>query len=312
MQLAFVTRWVPWLYVLVGVAAGCTGAAPLARQAVVLNQNGAQALAEGDLEAADARFSLALEYHPDFVEALTNLAAVELQRGNFERARQLLGKATRLNPDVAHPHHLLGLLGEREHRPDRAAEHYREALRVDPGFAPARINLGRILFNAGLYEHALVQYQRLMAIAPGLAEAHSGLAETLARLSRWAEAESVIEQARERFPDHPLVTLLAARRALRHGEGSAARALLTPLTEARDDVGVAALGWLAVTELSEGRNLEAVQASRRALELEPRASVPTYALAVALRRLGDPKAARWEARARELSGALLPELGAAP
>jgi Flp pilus assembly protein TadD len=71
----------------------CAGSAPLPAKALELNRAGVDALAAGDLETADARFSLALEYNPNFVDALTNQGLVELQRGNFERARQLLTRA---------------------------------------------------------------------------------------------------------------------------------------------------------------------------------------------------------------------------
>jgi hypothetical protein len=45
----------------------CAGTRELPQRAVELNALGALALAEGDLEAADARLSLALEYSPEFV-----------------------------------------------------------------------------------------------------------------------------------------------------------------------------------------------------------------------------------------------------
>jgi Flp pilus assembly protein TadD len=111
----------------------------------------------GDLEAANARFSLALEHAPHFVEALTNQGLVELERGNTARARQLFERARRLNPDVAQPHHALGVLAEQEQRRDEAAARYREALAVDPGFAPARANLARLLFEGGRLEEAREQ-----------------------------------------------------------------------------------------------------------------------------------------------------------
>src|SRR6187431_3572701 len=169
----------------------CTGTAPLPPKALALNEAGVAALAAGDLETADARFSLALEYNPKFVDALTNQGLVELQRGNFERARQLLLRARRINPDVAQPHHALGVLAERERRPDRASEHYRDALRVDPGFAPARANLAHLLYDGGLYEDALVQFRRLVEVAPDATAAHVGLAATLLHLERVSEAREV-------------------------------------------------------------------------------------------------------------------------
>src|SRR6185369_3432471 len=159
---------------LVGYAAwcaGCAAGAPLPPPAAALNAAGVEALARGDLETADARLSLALEYSPRFVEALVNQGLVELQRGNFERARELITRARRLNPDVAQPHHALGVLAERQARPDEASRHYYDALAVDPGFAPARANLARLLFDAGMLEEELVQFKRLAEVAPDSAEA---------------------------------------------------------------------------------------------------------------------------------------------
>src|SRR6476469_8136580 len=114
--------------VALGPFLACTGTAPLAPKAVALNQAGTEALAEGNLETAEARFALALEFHPRFVEALTNLGLVEMQRGNLARATLLFERARRINADLAQPHHALGVVAERTRRPDVASEHYREAL----------------------------------------------------------------------------------------------------------------------------------------------------------------------------------------
>jgi tetratricopeptide (TPR) repeat protein len=277
---------------------GCSGAAPLPAKAVQLNQAGAEALAQGDLETADARLSLALEYSPRFVEALVNQGLVELQRGNFERARELITRARRLNPDVAQPHHALGVLSERQARPDEASRHYYDALAVDPGFAPSRANLARLLFDAGMLDEALVQFKRLAEVAPDSAEALQGQAETLLRLGRVEEAEAITRLARERFPDVPGLTVLAARSALRKGDIARAIELLSPLGYGRDDVAADALGWLATAELLRGEPRRAVGAAKRALELEPHSPVATYAMAQALETLGDPAAIAWQRRAR--------------
>jgi tetratricopeptide (TPR) repeat protein len=277
---------------------GCAGNAPLPPQALALNQAGAEALARGDLETADARLSLALEYSPRFVEALVNQALVELQRGNFDRARELLLRARRLNPDVAQPHHALGVLAERQARPDEASRHYYEALAVDPGFAPSRANLARLLFDAGMLEEALVQFKRLVEVQPDLPDAAQGLAETLLRLKRIDEAEAVTEQARQRFPDCAELTVLAARSLLRKGEVEKAIELLSPLGYGHDDTAANALGWLGAAELLRGDARSAVGAAKRALDLEPNSPVATYVMAQALGALGDPSAMIWQRRAR--------------
>src|SRR6478609_4776532 len=289
----FLATLVVWL-------AGCSGSAPLPPQAVALNRAGAEALARGDLETADARFNLALEYSPRFVEALVNQGLVELQRGNFDRARELVVRARRLNPDVAQPHHALGVLAERRARPDEASLHYYDALAVDPGFAPARANLARLLFDGGMLEEALVQFKRLVEVAPDSAEAAQGLAETLLRLGRVDEAEAITGAACERFPDAPELVVLAARSQLRRGNVARAVELLSPLGYGRDDVAADALGWLATAELLRGDARSAVGAAKRALELSPKSPLATYAMAQGLEALGDPSALAWQSRARQM------------
>jgi len=290
-----VRRWVVLLLT------GCSAGAPLPPQAAALNAAGVEAFKHGDLETADARLSVALEYSPHFVEALVNLGLVELERGNFERARLLCERARRLNPDVAQPHHALGVLAERERRPDDASRHYYDALRVDPGFAPSRQNLARLLFRAGLTEEALVQYERLVQVSPNDPSAEAGLVETLVRLGRRDEAEARLTPALERFPDAPELLILHARSLLRAGQIEQAVAALAPLASRHDELGAAALAWLATAELARGNADGAVTQARRALTLEPDSTVATYALALGLRELGAAEAEAWLARARRTS-----------
>ena len=292
-------RIAPWLVLLV---VACRGAAPLPPAAVELNRAGVVALKTGDLDSARRRFALALEYSPRFVEALTNQGLVELELGNFTRARQLLERARRLNPDVAQPHHGLGVLAERQGRPDLAAEHYRAALGVDPGFVPARTNLGRLLFSAGRIEHAREQYSLAIEASPDDLASLVGLVECLLRLERDAEADTVLDQAQSTHPDAPEVMLLVARQALRWRHIERARALLAPLAQARDHQTVAALGWLGVAELMDGRPRYAVGAGREALRLAPDDPLATWVVASALQSLGDPRAAAWQARSEALAG----------
>lgn len=269
--------WLPFVLVLLTVSA-CKGAAPLPPRAIDLNRDGVAALEAGDLETADARFELALEYNPRFVEALTNQGLVELQRGNFSRARQLLQRARRLNPDVAQPHHALGLLAEREGRADRASKHYQEALRIDPGFGASRANLARLAFDAGLYEHAREQFKKLSEVAPDEPVGYAGLAESLIKLQRSDEADAIISAARARFAEDPTLMVLDARRMLRAGDAREAIALLAPLTRETSDLGVAALAWTAAAELSLGHRDGAAKAARHALALAPDHAVARYVL----------------------------------
>src|SRR5262249_6805077 len=90
-------RWF-WVLFLV-VFVGCAPRGPISPNAVELNRTGAYALAHGDLETAQARFELAIEYHPLFVEAWINLGLVELARGDLVGAEQRFRRAIAINKD---------------------------------------------------------------------------------------------------------------------------------------------------------------------------------------------------------------------
>jgi tetratricopeptide (TPR) repeat protein len=261
---------------------GCATAAALPRKAIDLNRAGATAMAAGDLETAEARIALALEYNPRFTEAWVNLGLIEEQRGNFERANRDFVKARDLNPDLPAPHHALGLLAQREGRDAEAETHYRAALKVDPGFAPARINLGRLLFERGAVEEAREHFLRMTQVAPEFPEGWTGLCEALLRLDREDDARRVLARARDAFGPLPAVVLLEARLLLRHGGFAQAEAQIEPLTEAADRrQASAALAWLAVARLGQGDVDGAVQAAERATSLDPEDGVARYALRTA-------------------------------
>lgn len=281
------------LGVLALLLAGCANRPPLPPQAILLNDQGIRYLARGNLEPAEARFQLALEYNPRFVEALCNLALVELERGNFDRASQLLRRALRANENIAQPYHGLGVLAERRGDRTAAADHYRAALAVDPGFIPARLNLARLLFEAHHYYHAKDEFTKLTELCPDCREAQVGLAETLIQLGRRDEAETLIEMLAPRFPDYPPLEVLEARVELRRGQTESAVRRLTPLTAGGDATAALALSWLAVAELIRHRPRAAIGAAKRALALDTSSRVARHALEAALQQLDRP--AHWPA-----------------
>ncbi len=273
---------------LLAAPAACAASAPLPARAIELNRDGAIAMAGGDLETAEARVALALEYNPRFTEAWVNLGLVEMMRGNFERALRHLVRARDLNPDLPAPHHALGLLAEHELRGADAEKHYRAALKVDPGFAPARINLARLLFERGALDEAREHFLRATQVAPGCVEGWTGLSETLLRLGRIDDSDEVLVRAHARFGADPLVELLEARFLLRRGAFAEAERRLTPLARLPDRRRAsAALSWIAIARLGQSDAAGAVGAAERATALDPGDAVARYALDAA-RRGGDP------------------------
>jgi len=263
-------------------SSGCVSAPRLPRKAIELNVEGARALLQGDLTAAEACLSVALEYSPRFVEAWVNLGYVELRRGNFEQARRDFVKARDVNEDIPAPHHALGLLADKSGRGDEAEKHYRAALEVDPGFAPARANLARRLFARGQYEAAREQFLRLEHVAPEAVLGWSGEAEALLQLGREAEADDVVARGRELLGDAPALMLLVGRQRLARGDWDDAEAVLAPLVgDADRGRACAALAWMAIGRSARGDRAGAIAAARAAIEIDRNDDFARHALAVA-------------------------------
>lgn len=260
--------------VVLGVVAplltGCASNPPLPPKAIELNQNGAAALAAGDLATAEARLALAIEFHPRFTEAWVNLGYVELQRGNLAQARRDFVKARDLNPDLPAPHHALGLLADQRGLGKEAEAHYRQALKVDPAFVPARENLARRLFARGAFDDAREQYLRLTQVEPAALQGYVGLSECSFRLDREGEAADVIGRARARFGDVAEVRMLVARLQLRGDAFVEAEETLAPLTNDADHSRAsAAWAWIAVSRKARGDAKGAKQAREESLALDP-------------------------------------------
>jgi Tfp pilus assembly protein PilF len=257
---------------------GCASTAPLAPKAIALNDQGAKALQADDLEHAEAELGLALEYNPRFTEAWVNLGLVEMRLGRFEKAHHHFRKAIELNPDLPAPFHGRGLLEERMGETEKAEKSYREALKVDPGFGPARVNLGRILFARRDYDGAREQFLRLTEVAPGVVEGWSGLVEAMLRLHREHEADALLDTAREKLGERPVLALLVARRLLREGDAPSALAALDPITrDGNPKIQAAAFAWIAVARAAQGDVEASHSAAHKALELDPHNDVALYA-----------------------------------
>ena len=274
-------------------ATGCAAAAPLPPKAVQLNQDGAAALAAGDLETAKARLSLAIEYNPRFTEAWVNLGLVALAHEDYATAEKDFLEALRLNPDLPTPHHALGLLAEAKGDADGAEKFYRAALKVDPGFGAARANLGRRLFARGDYVDAHEQFLRLTEVSSETIQGWAGLVECLLRLHRETEADEVLARAREGFGDAAELGILVARQLLRRGAYAQAEAALAPLTSAPEKTRAgSAWAWTAVARASRGDNDGAIAAAAESLKINEGDLVACYAMGTALAAKGDKETAK--------------------
>jgi Tfp pilus assembly protein PilF len=260
-------------------SAGCAPRGAIAPTAVELNRLGAQALAQGDLDTAAARLSLAIEYHPLFVEAWINLGVLALARGEIDRAEERFRRAVSIDREASRAIAGLGVIEERRGKTLAAEHRYREALAIDPGLSEPRANLARLLAARGALDEARDQLERLVEVQPRDPAAWLALCEVLWRMERDPEAAAKVDLARANVGITPETELLLARRDLRAGATDEAVARLSLLAASPGTIGRAAGGWLGVAELVRGDKEAAARAAQRVLSRDPEDALAQHVLA---------------------------------
>jgi tetratricopeptide (TPR) repeat protein len=163
--------------VAVALALSCAHAVKIHPQAVEHNTFGVQYLEQGDLDKAEHRFQLALEYNPDYPEPYNNLCLVWIKRGKLDKAKDMCVKALRLNNDFAEAYNNLGYIHQQEKSYGKAEDDYRSALKVNPGYLEARYNLCLTLLRLKKVDEARVCYDKVIEVNANLADPYHDLCE---------------------------------------------------------------------------------------------------------------------------------------
>ena len=189
---------------------GCATGGTLPSAAIDHNTAGAELLAAGQLDDAQSRFHLALEYHPHFSEAHANLGVVEMQRGHFAKAKEYFLSAIRLNEDFAEAWSNLGVVYEQLGKQLDAKQAYISALAIDPGMTNARRNVSRLHILRGEFREARAHLMRLVQIEPQNVRSQSLLAYAEVRLERPEAGEARANKILAANPTHPIALVARA------------------------------------------------------------------------------------------------------
>jgi tetratricopeptide (TPR) repeat protein len=126
----------------------------------------AQALGEGEADAARAELETTLRLAPDHAEATSALAAAAAARGDAAEAVRLYRRAIALRP-VSYPARAgLAALLEKRGELDEAAQHLEVALNVETTAAAPRRELADLERRRGRAAAAVAQYRKLLWLGP--------------------------------------------------------------------------------------------------------------------------------------------------
>ena len=126
----------------------------------------------GDRDLSQLVYEQALNNDPKSLDALRGLAALALERGDFESSLEYHGRLVDLGERTPELLYNTGLLLQKAGQAEEAARLYREALAENPDFAEALLNLGHVMKSMGQEDDARACWSKALEAKPELAQGY--------------------------------------------------------------------------------------------------------------------------------------------
>ena len=169
-------------------------------KALLLYQQGRQALDIDDVNTAIASFAEALLLRPGWHEVWTGHAAALLKAGEKETAIASCDRALELEPKAAEAWSVKGAVLYRLGRYEAAANSCDRALELDPEEHQAWSTLSDALNRQGRYAEAVVSYDKALALKPDELFTWGNRGAALQKLGRYEEAIASYDKLLEAEP----------------------------------------------------------------------------------------------------------------
>lgn len=167
--------------------------------------------------ASYAAFERVAKLRPDYADAFTNMAIVDIQWERFADARPNLEKALELAPKNARALYYRALVERNEGKLEAAIADFEEMARQYPLSRDAHRELGFTLYQEHRYADAMKEYQALQAIAPDDLAAHYNLAILYRRMGEKDKARKEAATFADE-KDDPVATTYALEFLRKHPE----------------------------------------------------------------------------------------------
>lgn len=168
-----------------------------------------------------------LEIEPDFVEALTLRAVVEIDLSDYPfgirtytreealpRAKQWIDAAREQANDAPEVLYALALYHDAQDEVPTAESYYREAVQARPNYTDARVNLARTLLRELRFDEAMAQLKAATEYDPANAAPNFMLFNTYLMMHELAKAEATLDRLERLTPDDPAITWNRAKHLL--------------------------------------------------------------------------------------------------
>jgi tetratricopeptide (TPR) repeat protein len=181
------------------------------------NNDGIALLDAQQYAASYAAFQQVAKLRPDYADAYTNMAIVDIQWERYEDARPNLEKALQLSPENARALYYRALVERNEGKLDIAIVDLMEVAKKFPLSRDAHRELGFSLYQERRYPEAIKEYEALQGIAPDDLAAHYNLSILYRRLGMKDKAAWEAKQFADQ-KDDPTATTYALEFLRNHTE----------------------------------------------------------------------------------------------
>jgi tetratricopeptide (TPR) repeat protein len=187
------------------------GSTDLLRSAIVYENEGIQALKEGNWTAAAAAFRQGLELRPDDPALRHRLASALYASGDVTGATREFEILVQRSPAFVKGQVSLGVILNLNGRYREAIDRFTAAVKADPNFPEGHLGLAEARRMSGQLEASLAEYERAITLDPAIAESWIGGAQALIGLGRRQAALEWIARARKVHPTRRELAELQAR-----------------------------------------------------------------------------------------------------
>ncbi|MGN6581559.1 MAG: tetratricopeptide repeat protein [Bordetella sp.] len=180
---------------------------------------------------AESAYRQAIRHRPGFAQAHQNLGTLMVAVGRLSDAEQSCRHALALQPESALAHACLASVLILQNKLPQGESHYRKAVALDPHNARLQEQLGAVLHRQNKFAQAESVYRRVLDLNPGDWDTWSNLGVVLDSLNRLSESEAALRRAFALRPQSPDIRFGLAFTLLRQGRLAEA----WPLYESRYD-----------------------------------------------------------------------------
>ena len=227
---------------------------------------------KGKFEDAIPQWRKAVEMNPDDSRAHFNLAHSLNERGQIDEAIVEYRKAIDLEPENASLYANLGLALAHREQMDEAIAAYRKSIELSPGNPEVQADLGVALFDKGQAAEAIEHLTKAVELDPEDAEARNKLGSILAKTGQVDQGIVHLEKAVAANPNSVEYQFNLGFVLGRQGRFVDAIPHMEKAVELSGGSEWQSLAMLGGAYFRAGRPSDAVQATRRALELAEKAN----------------------------------------